>query len=854
MGMRSPPSSTSAAEVPFDHSNPFRGVVVCCTSIPPDQRTEIADRTHDLGGVHKYDLTPDVTHLIVGEYDTPKYRHVARERPDVKAMAAGWIDAVRDLWMADQEIDFAKLEAENQLKPFETSGGLPSSTVPEEKDRRRLLVCLTGFEDQERQYIEETVKANGGEYIGDLSRKVTHLIVYKPEGKKYQAAKNWNIITVSLEWLNDSVHRGMILEETCYDPILPKEERGKGAIINKKPKRQSIGKRSRDGTPALLEDGRRKLRKTASMRLSSQGNSLWGDILGNKLSVDSLEPRLDPQPAVKAVSLPPAAAVEVKELESTTQHEDQTQPSEGVFADCRFFIHGFPERRIRVVCEHLTSHGGKISPSLADVSSNDHPEPSDQRFLVVPQSSQPDTHPLLPEGVHIVTEFYLERCLHGKQLFHPNEHVLGRPFPQFPIEGFADLIICTAGFKNEQLNQVEKTVVQLGAKYAERLNSQSSLLICPSVASVRKQKLDYALFTKIPIVGADWLWQCISAGFKIPTDNFMFPELKQRLGIDVDPDLAPDLTKQRQKLQRSRSEPGRNVKQNPEFRAPTKAGVDATAFEKDSPAVAPEEQRTNRKPNPEESVYDTAPTHQDEGSLDVGPLRELAQTSLNKSPSPPKLDQPPRKQFRRFPTGGTIGDSEAGDDSDAAISVIAVQDSTASQTELAERRKATDDRVAAERQAMASRLSNLIEDGNAILPHGAPSSRPQRRKREILGRAVSVASAASSASADSSSNAAAAAAAAVAGRRIESVSSILGEMLETEGGSLSKENEETPSATQIGYDDPDARRRRAAVLDKMSGGRNAGAEKQRSQEKVTMETLRNDDLTGTAASRRSRRR
>ena len=53
--------------------------------------------------------------------------------------------------------------------------------------------------------IEEKVKANGGEYVGDLSKKVTHLITYKPEGKKYKAAINWGIRAVSIEWLHDSV-------------------------------------------------------------------------------------------------------------------------------------------------------------------------------------------------------------------------------------------------------------------------------------------------------------------------------------------------------------------------------------------------------------------------------------------------------------------------------------------------------------------------------------------------------------------------------------------------------------------------------------------------------------------------
>ena len=101
-----------------------------------------------MGGIHKYDLTPDVTHLIVGEYDTPKYRHVAKERPDIVPMTSGWIYEAREMWMADQEFDFATLEAQWKLKTFESGGGDPDSPDPVARENKKLLCCLTGFEDR----------------------------------------------------------------------------------------------------------------------------------------------------------------------------------------------------------------------------------------------------------------------------------------------------------------------------------------------------------------------------------------------------------------------------------------------------------------------------------------------------------------------------------------------------------------------------------------------------------------------------------------------------------------------------------------------------------------------------------
>jgi DNA replication regulator DPB11 len=60
----------------------------------------------------------DVTHLIVGNYDTPKYRYVAKERPDVRPMTMRWIEAVRELWIEDKEIDTEALERCHMLPTF----------------------------------------------------------------------------------------------------------------------------------------------------------------------------------------------------------------------------------------------------------------------------------------------------------------------------------------------------------------------------------------------------------------------------------------------------------------------------------------------------------------------------------------------------------------------------------------------------------------------------------------------------------------------------------------------------------------------------------------------------------------
>lgn len=83
-----------------------------------------------MGAIHKLDLTSDVTHLLVGGIDTPKYKFVAKERPDVKCLLPTWIEAVRQSWLEGGETEVEALETKYQL---------PTLTD--------LRVCVTGFDD-----------------------------------------------------------------------------------------------------------------------------------------------------------------------------------------------------------------------------------------------------------------------------------------------------------------------------------------------------------------------------------------------------------------------------------------------------------------------------------------------------------------------------------------------------------------------------------------------------------------------------------------------------------------------------------------------------------------------------------
>ncbi|KAM7193788.1 hypothetical protein V8F20_008263 [Naviculisporaceae sp. PSN 640] len=764
--------SGDSEENSFDNSRPFAGVVICCTSIPPEHRANIALKTEELGGVHKYDLTPDCTHLIVGDYDTPKYRHVVKERPDVKCMDAHWVTAVRDLWVQDADIDFAALEKEWQLKTFEIGGGepTPDGSVPK---RVRLLCCMTGFEDFDvRQDVIDKIKAHGGNYTGDLSRSVTHLIAHKPIGKKYQAAKNWGVHTVSIEWVNDSIERGLILDEKLYDPVLSPEERGVGAWNRESLKlRVRLGKRLRETSVANKEEGRRKLRKTASMKLSTQRDHLWGDILG-KPKVDEPAPVAAPQPQVPAFSAKTQPTQQqTSDTQATALSSLGRQDESVIFASCCFFIHGFEKKKHDILANVISSLGGLVCHSLEEVVSTSGAQLS-HRFLAVPQSSSPDTHPPLPDNVNIITEFYIEKCMHHKYFFDPRQHVIGRPFPVFPIPGFEKLSISTAGFTGVDLNQVDKAIRQLGATYQETFNAQASVLICVSLEKVRPQKLDLAVVWKVPVVSNEWLWQCISTGYNVPIEDYIFPEIKERIELQKRKDREKEKGKgnadKRSKTTQDQVDPDLVPKAHTK---PKKRGFDVSglvAAFKPSSSKTPEpskQQATSKEKGGARSAlalqepgedsfanahFETALTHQVQANTESNsgnstssssknsasaPLSEASNNSLNKTPRSPKKpgkgkeaedrSQPQQKSSRKplSRVFSEVADSEAteGDvgSADELPPLPSDNENVRQQEEESPEeieRKRIEAEKEADRLALASRFASMIESGAAIAP------------------------------------------------------------------------------------------------------------------------------------------
>jgi len=801
-------------------------------------------------------------------------------------MAAAWIEAVRNLWVKDEEIDFRKLEAKWQLRTFESGGGEPTSdgTLPES---RGLLCSLTGSDDpDERQRIVDQIQSNGGTYMGDLTKRITHLIVFKAEGRKYQAARNWGIRTVSVEWVSDSIARGMILDEKCYDPILPPEQRGvgawnKNAIVER---RISLGKRSRDGSTAGQDDGGRKLRKTASMKLTSQREDLWGDILGKAEPAGSSVPAAPTVPAQPMPSLQRSLGSKSMDTQNTRLSSFGASEEGRVFASCGFYVRGFSEQKTAVVISAVSSLGGLICTSLDEVIAASGAQLT-HRFMVVPQTSAADTLPRTPEGIHVITEFYIERCMHKKYFFDPDQHVFGRPFPVFPLPGFANLTVCTAGFSGVDLNHMDKALRQLGAKYEERFTADASLLLCSALSAVRQEKLQLAVAWKVPVVSAEWLWECISTGSNVPIMTFLFSDLKQNISHPKRIEAGTGETKAKRKLDRSTRDmldedlfPGPAVKPAPKPKS--RHDGDAAGFSSTPNSSKPAantnttatEYQRHIPANEQDSMtthFETAPTHQlhlstgsSAGSSagrsgSSAPLSETTPNALNR-PSPAPRQQPPRKPLARV--FSEVADSDA-TDGEASLSShpqpeheiepeVGDPEGEEEKEDPEEvKRRAEAEKIAAERIDLSTKLANslfdsALLDGGPSRPEGLDSlssrgATTRRRKREVLGRAVSNVSVASSASGNGGESSEA------------SDTSLLGSI----NPAPAAEVEAPPPGTQITYEDPEADLAKARLKEKLGGKPIRGDTAARGQERVTFSDLGvYDQPRQSVRERRSRRK
>ncbi|KAK5947513.1 protein kinase activating protein dpb11 [Knufia obscura] len=501
---------------------PLHGAQLCCTSIPPEIRSQLAQWAQEMGADHTLDLTSDVSHLLVGDTDSEKYRYVAREREDVKVLLPEYIQALRELWMNDQPIDLNGLEAQHKCP---TLFGLK--------------ICITGFEDLDfRNELAKNIVKNGGEYTGDLTKDVTHLIAFTPEGKKYEYAQMWKLKIVSIKWYKDTLDRGMQLDESKYHPTILPENQGVGAWNRRTPNSAKLGKRQRTDEPA--PEPSRKLRRTASARFGSQQNDMWNDIVNQRGhdAHDTAESNLRPSKSMPSIDADirrgdaenrHTSGSTRSQMQQDTVNTDQMTGT-GILAGKHFNVKGFDDRKKAVLHTALSGCGGTVHDKFGDLKKESKAH-TDSCFLIVPFEVESHRLALFEQAcsnVTIMTELWLEWCMTSNVFVPPEDYALGLPVAPINVPAVSKLVVNATGFHQRQTLHISKVVQKLGAVYQENFTQEMTLLVCNS-AKPNRQKIQHAQAWRMPVVSEKWLWQLIKSGRIPPFEPFTLVPFAQEV-------------------------------------------------------------------------------------------------------------------------------------------------------------------------------------------------------------------------------------------------------------------------------------------------------------------------------------
>ncbi|XP_073314322.1 BRCT domain-containing protein At4g02110 isoform X1 [Primulina huaijiensis] len=184
-------------------AKPFAGARFVLFGFNFDGKEKILSRLFEGGGLDAVNYGPDCTHVIVDKlvYDDPV---CVTARRDGKTLVTGlWVEHSLDVGVP---VDPASII----YRPVKDFNGIPGALL--------LIVCLTGYQRQDRDDIMTMVSLMGANFSKPLvANKVTHLICYKFEGEKYELAKKIKKIKlVNHRWLEDCLKAWKILPEADY--------------------------------------------------------------------------------------------------------------------------------------------------------------------------------------------------------------------------------------------------------------------------------------------------------------------------------------------------------------------------------------------------------------------------------------------------------------------------------------------------------------------------------------------------------------------------------------------------------------------------------------------------------------
>ncbi|RZC56248.1 hypothetical protein C5167_015111 [Papaver somniferum] len=182
----------------------FDGVRFILLGFNPSEEAKVQSKLINGGGVNVGEYGSICTHVIVDKIVYDDQRCVIARKDGKTVVNSVWVDHSFDVGMP---VDSSLI----LYRPVKDLSGIVGA--------KSFIVCLTGYQRQDREDIMRMVSMMGANFSKPLvANKVTHLICYKFEGEKYDLAKKMQRIKlVNHRWLEDCLKAWEILPECDYN-------------------------------------------------------------------------------------------------------------------------------------------------------------------------------------------------------------------------------------------------------------------------------------------------------------------------------------------------------------------------------------------------------------------------------------------------------------------------------------------------------------------------------------------------------------------------------------------------------------------------------------------------------------